>query len=71
MHKIARFSKVAFEIGRTLPTSHLEDKSFKFFQMLPLEGFENALQAPEGSVIVTPISEPTGYEKCKTYFGYI
>ncbi len=66
MHKIARYSKVAFEIGRSVQTSSLEDISSKFFKLIPLHGIESALQAPEGSVVVLPTSGSTGYEKYKS-----
>jgi hypothetical protein len=59
------FSKIAFELGRSVKTSDLDQKASKFYELVPLKGINEALSAPEGSVVVWPLLEPTSYEKRK------
>lgn len=47
------FSQTASELGKVHPTVSLEEKSSKFFELVPLKGLKEALEAPEGAVAVT------------------
>ena len=46
------FSSKDFELGKKVSTETVDSNSSKFFQLVPLNGLEEALTAPENAVVV-------------------
>ena len=66
--KAKRYSSISYEVGRRLSTENLKEssKGAKFFGLVPLDGYEDALDAPEGSVAVR-LPGPSHYD-IRKYF---
>lgn len=52
---------MAFELGHSIPTASLAEKLSKFYSLVPLEGIEQALEAPEETVVVN-LPGPSNYD---------
>lgn len=53
---------MAFELGHSIPTASLAGKPSKFYNLVPLEGIEQALEAPEETLVVN-LPGPSNYDK--------
>ena len=59
------FSSTAFELGKKVSTETVDSNSSKFFQLVPLNGLEEALTAPENAVVVASTTGQTSYSISK------
>ena len=68
------FSTTVHELGPKLPISSFKQQqsNSKFFKLEKHENFEEALQAPEGSVVVVNPEIPTEFQiRTLIYFAFI
>lgn len=75
MHKILvgglrkfKFSSVAFELGKKVPVNKVDQSTSKLYELSPLNGITEALNAFEGSVVVVSSTQPSTYDMSKLTF---
>lgn len=57
-----KFSTSAFELGPSIRTESLIKEEAQFFRLEQISGLEAALNAPEGSVVIKPLSRLSHYD---------
>lgn len=60
-----KFSSTAFELGKKVSTETVDSSTSKFFQLVPLNGLEEALSAPENAVVVESTTGQNSYNTSK------
>ena len=64
------FSSVAHELGASFNTEVVARENVRFFGLTRLDSVQEALSAPEGSVVVVPQTGPTQFEIRNFHFIY-